>query len=262
MRQLKFDRNEDGNIAVISALAMTALMGVTGLALLYNQANWARTELQASLDTAVIAGTTLPDGTPDKQRIAAAAISFKTNLQSSGLADSADFKITVAPKFLVNMTHVSGMTTGTVTNSLGVAMGISKMALETTAEAEKIKSDPLCVLALNSTQPASIEVYGNAQFHARDCAVQANSANSAGMKLYGNASASASEFGVTGGYSGQAWSPEPVVGVGKVTDPYASLPVPAAGSCEPVSKSIKTDMTLAPGTYCGGIDVKTGANVT
>lgn len=257
----RFSTNESGNIAIMSAVAATAMAGVAGVALLFNQGSWAHEQMQGSLDAAVLAGTALPSQASDGERIKIAEATFKANMARSGLSQSADFKVTVAPKFLVQETQVSATTEGTVSNGFGAVIGITDLKVVAKATAQKSVSDPVCVLALNGSQPSSIEAYGTARFNAH-CAVQANSDDGTGIKIYGNATASATAFGVTGGYSGDAWSPMPYEGTSIIADPYANLPVPVPGPCMLADKFIKTDVTLDPGTYCGGIDVKTGAHVT
>jgi Flp pilus assembly protein TadG len=257
----KLFKDESGNIAIMSALGASTMAGVAGVALLLSQGNWAHEQMQGSLDAAVLAATALPSTASDSRRIEIAEAAFEANMVSSGLAQNADFQVTVEPKFLVQQTKVSAMAQGIVSNSFGAVIGITDMTITTKATAQKSTSDPVCVLALNGDQPSSIEAYGTAQFNAH-CAVQANSSDGTGLKIYGNATASATAFGVTGGYSGDAWSPQPYEGTSVIDDPYASLPVPVPGPCMLADKFIKTDVTLDPGTYCGGIDVKTGAHVT
>lgn len=204
-----------------------------------------------------------PPGTSDEKRISTAMAVFSTNLEASKKDSVAEFKITGKPTFIVHDTEVSGRASATVNNSLGSAMGIFEMNIVSDATARKIQSSPLCILALNGNQPASIEVYGNAALNAVNCAAQANSNNGTGMKIYGNKSkATASEFGVNGGFSGDTWSPEPIKGVETVDDPYASLPIPPSGPCVATPKKYKSnEYTLDPGTYCGGLAIGAGANV-
>lgn len=258
----RFWHNQNGNIAVMTALSISAIVGVSGVAILTGQENWAQTQLQASIDSAALAGTALPDTATEDARIAIATKTFQLNIEKSGLAGNPNFAFTSSPDFLVNKTEVKGSAEGKVKNSFGAIIGLGTLPVVATSVARKIESDSLCVLALNHRDASSIEAYGSAQFNARDCAVQANSNSGSGMKIYGNASATASEFGVTGGYSGTAWSPKPIEGVSRVEDPLAGLPVPSSGPCMITDKSIKVDTVLMPGTYCGGIDVKTGATVT
>lgn len=64
-----------------------------------------------------------------------------------------------------------------------------------------------------------------------------------------------------GGFAGARWAPK--TGATALPDPYASLPFPAAGSCVALSGgSIKASTTISPGTYCGGLNISSGAVVT
>ncbi len=260
----RYFRDTHGSIAVIAALSLAVLTGAAGLATIYVQGQNTKTALQASLDAAVLAGTAMQTGTPDGQRIKVAKKAFKFNLKKMTENQSAEINISKDTEFFVTKTVVTGKAHAKVRNSLGAALGITEMAVETNATAKKMSSDPLCILALDATQPSTIEIYGNAHLNAPDCAVQANSSNGEGMKLQGaKSSATASQFGVTGNYSGTNWSPKPVIGSEPVLDPYADLPVPAAGTCVDAANIPKGGtFTLNPGTYCGGLKIGSGAVVT
>lgn len=255
--------DDRGNTGVILALALPALLGAAGAAILFAQQDTARVSIQSSLDAAVLAGTSMDAKTTDRERIALAQNVFEKNLSALALTSDAKFSVAPITSFTVNLTEVSGSARGQVENSLGAIIGISKMDVTVSAQAQKVKSRPLCILALNKTQPASIEIYGNAQINAQNCAVQANSTDGSGLKLYGSqSSATASEFGVGGNYSGDNWSPAPSTGVSEVTDPYANLPVPTPDTCMNVGIKLQSSsFTLDPGTYCGGLNIKAGANV-
>ncbi len=99
-----------GNIAVMSALATAGLTGVVGTAVIFNQGNDARDHLQAGVDAAVLAGTSLGYGATDLQRIAAAQLLFDHNIKMEGASLSSQFAAQgqPAPIFTVNGTEVSG----------------------------------------------------------------------------------------------------------------------------------------------------------
>lgn len=257
-------RSENGNISVITALAVTLLAGIGGVATIYVQATNAKEKLQASLDASVLAATAMATGTNDSKRIAMAKAVFRSNIRSAVKGGEADIAITELPSFLVNQTEVRGIAKGKVLNSLGAALGITQMNITIGATAKKMQSDPLCLLALSETREAAIQVYGNAHLTAHDCPVQSNSRDGEGMKLFGNqSSASASQFGVTGSYTGTNWTPRPQTGTEPVTDPFAGLPVPEPDACVDVSAKLKSKtFTLGPGTYCGGLAIGSGSVVT
>lgn len=256
--------DERGNVAVITGLSLAILTGSAGMATIYVQSMNAEEAVQHSLDAAVLAATAMTTGTPDGRRISMAKKVFEFNLEEATKKGEVVFVVTEKPEFLVNQTEVTGRAKGRVENTLGAALGITEMNISASATAKKMSSDPLCILALNNSQPASIQLYGNAQINAHDCPMQANSKNGQGLKLTGSkSSASASMIGVTGGYSGENWTPKPTTGTEPVDDPYASLPVPEPDGCMAVSgKLTSKSFTLDPGTYCGGLNIGAGATVT
>ena len=258
----KFDSS--GNVALVVAACMPILLGAAGVAMLFAEQDAAHVSLQTSLDTAVLAGTAMEGNASDSRRIEMAQRVFATNLSELARSSGAKFAVSPIPTFSVNMTEVSGQAHGQVENTLGAMIGISQMSVDAKSKAQKQQSHPLCVLALSKASPASIEVYGNAQFNAHDCAAQANSSNGEGLKTYGSkAQSSASEFGVTGDFSGQNWNPTPTTGVLPVQDPYANLPIPQPDVCVNLGSKLQgATITLDPGTYCGGLDIMAGSVVS
>ena len=264
MTSTRLRTDDRGSIAVISGLSVAVLAGIAGAATIYLQGLNAKEKVQASLDAAVLAATATSTGSSDSRRIEIAKAVFNQNIKEAFKGTDAEFTVSESPSFLVNQTEVSGSSSGKVKNTLGAALGISELEILVKARADKMQSDPLCILALNRTEPAAIQIYGNAHLNAHDCPVQANSSSGDGMRLYGNqSSATASQFGVTGNFSGTSWTPKPLIGTEPVSDPYASLPVPEPGTCADVAIKLKsTSFTLNPGTYCGGLNIGSGASVT
>jgi Flp pilus assembly protein TadG len=262
-----YHHNHDGNIALMTAIILPVITGIAGLAVIYLQGFQQKTMLQSGLDSGVLAGTAMNYKASDADRIAAAEAAFYANVKNGEIFSSdsvAEFVAEGTPKptFTVKKTSVSGVAVAKVENSLGAALGISNVTIEARAKAAKRQSEPLCLLTLGESAPKSIYVYGNAHLDA-DCPVQANSEDSEAISISGAQSKlTASIIGVTGGSSGSGISPAPITGTQPVTDPFADLPVPLPGACKMTDAVIKTTQTLNSGTYCGGLNVKTGATVT
>lgn len=262
-------RDRTGNVAVMSAIGATVFAGFVGVAILFAQVSEEQVTVQSALDAAVLAGTSLSYKSSDEERIALAKKMFYQNAEGAtfGVAPTqASFASgsNVVPVFSVSQSRVSGIAQFKAKNTMGALVGLGEIKFTMNAQAERIDSDPVCVLALNKTDPNGLEVYGNASFAVKDCAVQANSKHAAGMRMYGaKANASASQFAVAGGYDGDNYSPEPFTGIEPVKDPYAAVPVPEAGFCiDAASRLTKVNVTLDPGTYCGGLSIQAGSNVT
>lgn len=262
-------RADGGHMAVMTALALTAVTGLAGMTVLYYQGAEQKTAIQAGLDAGVLAGTALPYTARDSERIAVAEAAFHANAKGGvfkASEKSAEFAAGTTPKpvFTVAKSEVSGVAMAKVKNSLGSALGITEMTVEVTARAMKRMSDPICLLAMNPSAATTVWAYGNAEIEARGCAIQSNSTNGEGLAMQGTRSAIAAKMIGTSGssYRGENWTPKPMTGIAPVPDPYASLPVPEPGTCiNAANKLANTTATLSPGTYCGGLEVKAGAVV-
>ncbi len=124
---------------------------------------------------------------------------------------------------------------------------------------------PACVYALDPSSSGAITVSGSATV-TLDCGAIDDSSNSTGLNGNGGAVMTATNIGVSGGYSGSNFTPTPVTGIAPAPDPLSGLPAPTVGSCTCTNAHVGTNnpncgtMTggtdyLSPGTYCGGIQV-------
>ena len=92
------------------------------------------------------------------------------------------------------------------------------------------------------------------------CGVYVDSTNSSALTTGGSSSLSAPDYDVAGNVSVHTpLSPNPNLGVAQMSDPLASLPVPASAPyiCGHINYSAPnfSNPTLNPGVYCGGINV-------
>jgi hypothetical protein len=127
-----------------------------------------------------------------------------------------------------------------------------------------------CVYALDPTAQGAYYQNGSTNFNA-NCGIYVNSNNpTAAMLGNGGATVSATSINVVGGvnWSG-SMTPSPFTGVAPFDDPLKYLQPPSpcdattgcdSASCPHNSKPfvVSSDTTLSPGTYCGGIFVKSG----
>lgn len=248
----RFGSDEGGNILVVTGIALPLLLGAIGTAIAFSVANNTRSNMQTSLDSAVLAGVSVSD--VESVQIATAQDFFQGNLKNFALASAKD----INASFTVSGATLYGEASGSVANPFSGLIGTETIAANVKAVAIK-KQIPICVLGLNGLDNGSFDINGSAaQFNA-DCAVQANSNAGYGMSMEGNPKATAKKFGVSGGHKGDGFSPNPTDGSPKVADPYASLPFPDYDDCSAgkgkKGDNIKDDTTLSPGTYCGGIHI-------
>jgi Flp pilus assembly protein TadG len=128
-----------------------------------------------------------------------------------------------------------------------------------------------CVYALDPVAQGTYYQNGNTTFNA-NCGIYVNSNNaSAAMLGNGGSSVTATSIQVVGGVSWQgSISPTPQTNISPFPDPLRNLPTPSqcgyattgcdSANCPNNSKPfvVSSDTTLSPGTYCGGIFVKSG----
>jgi Flp pilus assembly protein TadG len=250
----EFQRREDGQVAVMFALAILPLAAGAGAALDYSRGNQVRTSLQKALDSAVLAAAI--DGTSNWRT--AALNSFNGNANAKGSAAG-------TPTFTLEKDIYSGSVSAVAETSFMGVVGIHTLEIGARSAATTAKI-PLCVLALNAFDTGAFDMNGNSKFNAPTCAVQANTKANRGMTQEGKPTAVAKRFGVSGAHTGTDYSPPPKDGSAAVADPYAGIPFPAYDACAAkVGKGLDINggtTTLSPGTYCGGVRLKGGAAVT
>lgn len=263
----RFAGDARGAVAVVFGVAGVAAVMAVGAAFAYAQVIETRTRAQRSMDAAVLAGVLLADGAPPAERISVATKAYLTNLnatsQRSWIGSTPKFDVaTAAPKFLVNGASVSGEAVVKVKNAFPIVGG-EVISVNVTAAARKRQSSPLCVLGLNATAAGAFNQNGTSTFNATNCAAQFNTTSSTGLLQQGNPMARAQAFGVSGQAQGPGFHPPPMTGTSPVADPFSSLPFPPIGPCvDAASKFNNAVVTLDPGTYCGGVDVKAGTSLT
>lgn len=119
-----------------------------------------------------------------------------------------------------------------------------------------------CLLVKNATVANALDVGGNAVLRLQDCGIVVNSSHSRAASATGSSIVEASTINVVGGTTGSNFNPDPYTGALALDDPLASFTMPPAGSCTFTEKQIiMTSTTLSPGTYCGGIELRSQATV-
>jgi Flp pilus assembly protein TadG len=258
---LHFNRDREGSVAATFALALVPLVGLVGAAVDYSSATNARTSLQVALDAALIAGA--KDGSTNWATTA--LNSFNANL-------NAKLATNVSPTFQLTSTRAyKGRVTATVpSNFLGV-LGVSGINIGVTGTATVPPSTGAyyCVMALNRTAQAALQLTGNASItiNAPKCVIQVNSSSSRAVDMNGNTVIRSVENCFVGGVStvgNSSLSPAPDATCQPIPDPFANYPRPAVGSCTYNNYQLSGNktVTLQPGVYCGGMTFSGPVNVT
>jgi hypothetical protein len=115
-----------------------------------------------------------------------------------------------------------------------------------------------CIYALNPNLAGAVSVGGTASLTS-SCGIYVDSSDPCAMQTNGGGVISAPEYDVVGHTCTNPLTPAPNVGAPPVSDPLASLPVPATAvfHCDYWNLNLpnQQSVTLNQGTYCGGINV-------
>ena len=159
--------------------------------------------------------------------------------------------------------RVSGKVRTSVKTMFMKLAGSHGVEINAVSSAQAINPQPICLLALNKTMDKAIEISGTGTLEAINCAVQANSDSSIAIYANGSGTVKAEAFCSPGGFYGLGFSPTPKRCY-TVEDPYKSMVLPAGDTCAHTDKKVEEKdggVTLYPGTYCGGIDVRDRAEI-
>ena len=243
------------------ALALVPIAAMVGAAVDYSRASGLRAQLQGTLDSALLAGAR--DGSTNWMNIATNF--FNANLQpKGGSVASPTFSLTADRAY-------TGTASAVVpTYFLGV-MGVSSINVGVSSTASVVSSNGnyYCVMALNQTAQAALQLTGNATITitAPKCVLQVNSNNLDAVDMTGNAKISSVEncfVGKVRSVGNASISPAPDSICKPVPDPFSGYPKPTAGACNYTNYSLSGNktVTLQPGVYCGGMNFNGPVNVT
>ncbi len=117
-------------------------------------------------------------------------------------------------------------------------------------------SSPACILALDPTASAALNLSGGATFNSPNCDMAANSTSASAINMGGSSTVTTPCMVAVGGVqttSGLTLTKcsSATTGAAPTADPYASVPEPtASGAClQPVTSG--NNLTFSPGYYCG-----------
>lgn len=262
-----FRRDTKGSIAVMFGASAVPIAIAASVALDMANVSDVRSQLQAAADTAVLAAATRMAGNADdSDKEAIARTTFDANLSAQLLAE-----LTSTPAIVVDfpsktVSMAVEVTTGTVLTRLVT----DEITLHVNASATVSKGTPICMMALHPTAEKSIHMQGTADLIADGCAVHVNSKH-ADKALYqnGTGTGSADSFCVHGGYEGTNFTPLPshcYVEQDPIKEQFAAdwatenidgLPCTYSNLAQ-INTDATTTTPLAPGVYCGGLNIKKG----
>jgi hypothetical protein len=254
-----------GSIAINGAIALSVVMLLIGSGLDYGQATNQRSKLQTAVDTAAFAAAR-ELGMSDAKRenvsaIVEAVIAGVIKSQVTGTIGSPALETVVRDQPLEVEVTARQMTTP----FFGNAFGLAPRMLKVQAVARIVGRPNICVLALDGSANGAISLEKNARVTGQNCAVYSNSLSTNAIKSKNSAVLSASLICAAGGKDGAPgnFTPAPLTDCPTFEDPLAGRPEPSVGNCVSQTPVVVTSRrTLNPGTYCGGLEIGSGADVT
>ncbi len=256
----RFKRSKKGSVTVSFAIMAIPFLMAGTMVVDYSNAIRTKAVLQAAADAAVLAAATaIASGQDDQNKTKIALEQFAANLP-----DRIKRNFIGEPKTVINLPSKEVTLTATIdTKAYFGSLLRDVISLKVVSTAIVNNGTPICMLALNPSVEKAIYLNGTADVVASGCAVHVNSDHSQALVEDGTGLATSEQFCVRGGYEGTGFSPLPAKGCFKEEDPLATKMATAWATvdttCTVNHKTIiKSDTTLDPGVYCGGVDIKSG----
>jgi Flp pilus assembly protein TadG len=263
-----------GQMSIILAIAAIPLIGVAGLAIDYQRATSAASELQGLADSASLAAaaSTNLSGSPVQQRTARAqhAKTF-LDIAFQGIEGA---EIIGEPEVTVNESTVKvtihARVEGSFIKVLSALPGHESDDMDSTITINSTANYAArfaCLLALNPTASDALSLQGRAGLAASNCNIQVNSTSAESMSTKGRSAVSAMKICTSGNYTGSGFTPVPKTNCNPMPDPYAAsfkADFDAVYPSAPVQSSTRLQLPsgttpLQPGIYAGGIRASSGS---
>lgn len=245
---------QDGSIAVMSGLVLTALVVGAGIAVDYGSMVSKRSTLQTVSDAAAIAVaremTLANAGTSELIAVANNMVAAKK--------DAASTNWTVAVSIDDAAASVQVAVTETWSPFFAHLLSNAVTPITSTATARIVGTGKVCVLALEDASSGAISLTKKAKLEANGCGVYSNSLDTSGISAGTGNLVTAQTTCSAGGVDGPmgSFNPYPTTDCPPLPDPLMDRQPPTVGACDFVDHyAFEWEETLQPGVYCGGLSI-------
>lgn len=260
--------DERGAIAILAGLAFPAIVMLVGGMLDFASIMYQRSVLQSATDAAAISAAkelSLTDTrNTDFASIGAAIV--RRYVEENARHPDAGSNVSVDTSVHDDPLEVRVAAKQVVETFFRNGFGFLPEAITATATARVVGKPNICLLALAGSDKGAISLEKSAVVTGRECAVFSNSLHSDGIEARDTSQLTASLICSAGGVqdTAAAFTPPPLFDCPQFNDPLAERPEPTVGVCpaSPEATVIDGTTTLSPGTYCGGLQILGGADVT
>jgi Flp pilus assembly protein TadG len=264
----RFLRDQSGNYIVIAAVSMPMLIGGAGLGTEGGFWLYEHHLTQSAADSAAISAAT------------SYGVNGGTNLNNQAYGVTPAYGLTNGVKNVV-VTVNQPPTSGIHKNTPGAVEVIitqkqarllsslwnSKPVTITARSVAVANGGVGCLLVLDPTANGAATVQGTASIALNGCSMYDNSNSTTAVSAGGSSAISARSVNTVGDVSGASQITTTngiVTHTVPTTDPYAGVNIPSYSGCDQNNLSVKTTVTLSPGTYYidrGSLQVNGGATL-
>jgi Flp pilus assembly protein TadG len=247
--------SDNGNVAIIFALAMPLVVGAGALSVETNLEYTAQTHLQVAADAAAYASALDNRASASLDTITTDATAAATSNGWSSATGT--IQVHTPPTSGPNQTPTAAevILSTTVPRYFTAYFNNAPLVIHARAVAVYTTAASACILALNKTASGAVTVQGSTTVNLVGCDVMSNSVASDAVKVWGSASLSTDCVVSAGGFSNNGGltltgCPSAVTQAPRARDPFAGLPTPPTG----VSRTLpnmnpNSTTTLLPGNY-------------
>lgn len=262
LRSRSFFSNDRGATVILFALLLPVLLGFVGAAIDYGVMLLRKTEVQSAADAAALAAAKEFNLVASDKR-ALKAVAKRTAIANlAGDATAAKIRTKVNKKARTVTVRIK---LDPELYFMHFLTGRANTRISARATARVIGNINVCVIALDTAAPETMELSQSGRMVARQCGVFANSASPSGISATGAVRLVSKLACSVGGFSGPTsnYRPAPLTDCPPIRDPLAARPAPSYGACDHTDMEVETlAVTLYPGVYCGGLELDESADVT
>lgn len=274
----KLIKDHSGGAAVTLAIAMSGVLGLTGLGT--EAAGWYVTKrsMQGAVDAAAYTGALAVANGATTSQVTTEARSIAGSYNFINGSGGVTVTVNNPPQ---SGSHANDTSAVEVLISQPQTALISAMFLSTgpTITARAVASAGTasgsgCVLALDHGNVNDITNSGNTNLYLNSCSLYVNSSSSSALRMTGTSSITAAAAYVTGNTSignnaSLTTSNGTFTGVNPISDPYANVNIPSYSGCDQTNFSLTAGQSQtinagASGTYvfCNGLSLAGGSSLT
>jgi len=254
MKRLK---DESGQALIITALAMTCLLGFVALATDVGVLLREKRLVQIAADSAAIAGAAELNYTDVVTAAQTAATQNGFTSGTTGATVTVNGPVQGGPQFgpyAGNNNYVEVIVSQDQPTVFMGLFGRSPMTVTARAVATN-GTTKNCIYTLGPTTAQELSITGSANIQIPTCGIIDDSNSGNALRVRGNATVSAQSIGVVGGVSvrgGATVTPAPVTPIVAASDPLSFLSAPTVPTiCLPNPNFNNGSHTLTPGCYTG-----------